>query len=120
MGSEVRASRIEHLPVFLAVNEDFPLMRVCSSLEECRAYLASCTQYPVVIKPDFSNTGIGFVHIADQSRIEQSMVHIQRLFSEKGSKILIMPWLKRIKSGRAPGGSACSIDNTTWAVVIAC
>lgn len=90
-------SRSGHLPVFLSVNTDFQGANVCSSPDECRMYLKSCTQYPVVIKPDFSNTGIGFVHITDHSRVEKSMARIKRLFGGTNSKVLVMPWLKRIK-----------------------
>jgi hypothetical protein len=68
--------------------------RVCASAEEVRSRIQECRTFPLVIKPEHGNAGIGFIHVASTDQAEDA--RIGRLFAGPGSAAVVEPWVSRL------------------------
>ncbi|MBN2320833.1 MAG: hypothetical protein JXR49_17270, partial [Acidobacteria bacterium] len=68
--------------------------RICKSAEEARALFRTCRSFPLVIKPEHGNSGIGFIHVPSTDQAADDT--IDALFSQPDTAAVIQPWVIRV------------------------
>jgi len=67
--------------------------QICKSAEEVRAWIHASHTFPLVIKPEHGNSGIGFIHVPSMDQADDS--RIDALFSQPDTVAVVNPWLNR-------------------------
>jgi len=79
---------------------------ICESAEEIRAHIRTCRSFPLVVKPEHGNAGIGFIHVQSPDQADDG--RIDRLYSRQGATAIIEPWVK----GTADISSRLQLDSS--------
>jgi hypothetical protein len=67
--------------------------QICASASEARTRIRASRTFPLVVKPEHGNAGIGFIHLlsADQAKDDR----IDRLYARPGAAAVVEPWVSR-------------------------
>lgn len=67
--------------------------KICASAKEARARIRACRTFPLVVKPEHGNAGIGFIHLVSADQAEDD--RIDRLYARPGAAAVVEPWVVR-------------------------
>ena len=73
-----------------------PRSIVCYSAAETRARIDEHPVRPLVVKPCFGNTGIGFRVIGGRTLTDKESLHVSALFNAGNPLVVVEPWLRRV------------------------
>lgn len=68
--------------------------QIFESADEAHAWIHACRTFPLVIKPEHGNAGIGFIHVPSKDQVADD--RINALFSQPNMTAVIEPWVKRV------------------------
>jgi hypothetical protein len=67
---------------------------LCASVEEVHERIRTCRTFPLVIKPEHGNAGIGFIHMSSPGQSDDD--RLNRLYSRPGVSAVVEPWVDRL------------------------
>jgi hypothetical protein len=68
--------------------------KLCESAGEARASIRASRTFPLVLKPEHGNAGIGLIQVSSADRADDE--RIETLFSRPGMAAVIEPWVNRL------------------------
>jgi len=74
-----------------------PGSKICESAEEIRSCIRASRLFPLVVKPEHGNAGIGLIHLPSADRADRAQtVRIDSLFRRPGATAVVEPWVDRV------------------------